>query len=163
MNVATFSMVVMLHLAAVGATFRLKGHPRLDQDRSEALQHVLDHVIGPYTQHRLPYLGRQMPITQVPRKAHELTWILLPDFNDELRSGLNLQPLPIFKQQAISISHRDSFPKVEKDAFTLIRTQANASAMARVKIDSESARSLFLRPMPSGAMNGNAMHRHIST
>jgi hypothetical protein len=163
MNVAALSMVMMLHLAAVGATFRLKGHPRLDQDCSEALQHVLDHVIGPYAKHRLPYLGRQMPITQVPCEAHELTWILMPDFNDAFRSGLNLQPLPILKQQAVSISHRDSFPKVEKDVFTLIRTQANASTMARVKIDSEGARGLFLRPMPGGAMNGNAMHRHIST
>ena len=159
----TLSMVVMLYLPAVGATFRLKGHPHLDQDCSEALQHVFDHVIGPYAKHRLPYLGRQMTITQVPRKAHELTWILMPDFNDELRSGLNLQPLPIFQQQAISVSHRNSFPKVEKDVFTLIRSQANASAMPRVKIDSESALSLFIRPIPGGAMNGNVMHRHIST
>ena len=88
-------MVVMVAVAAVSAAFRLKGHSHLDQDRSESLQHVLDHVIGPYAKRRLPYLGRQMPITQVPGKAHQLTWILMADFNDELRSGLNLQPLPI--------------------------------------------------------------------
>ena len=88
-------MLVMLYLAAVSATFRLKGLPHLDQDCSEALQHVLDHVIGPYAKHRRPYLGRQMPITQVPGNAHQLTWILMADFNSELRSSLNLEPLPI--------------------------------------------------------------------
>jgi hypothetical protein len=97
MMVPAIIMVVMLYLAAVSATFRLKGYPYLDQNCSEALQHVLDHVIGPYAKHSLPYLGRQMPITQVPGKAHQLTWILMPDFNGELRSGLNLQPPPVFE------------------------------------------------------------------
>ena len=90
-------MVVMLYRAAVSTPFRLKGHSCLDQDCSEALQHVLDHVIGPYAKRFLPYLGRQMPITQVPGKAHQLTWIVVRDFNDGLRSGLKLQPLPIIK------------------------------------------------------------------
>ena len=45
--VATIIRVVM-YLAAVSATFRLKRLPHLDQDCSEALQHMLDHVIGPY-------------------------------------------------------------------------------------------------------------------
>jgi hypothetical protein len=55
--------------------------------------------------------------------------------------------------QAISIGHRNRFRKVKKDIFALIRSQANAAAMARVKIESESACRLFLRPMPGGAMN----------
>jgi hypothetical protein len=55
--------------------------------------------------------------------------------------------------QAISIGHRNRFWKIEKDIFALIRPQVNAATMARVKIESESARSLFLRPMSGGAMN----------
>jgi hypothetical protein len=55
--------------------------------------------------------------------------------------------------QAISIGHRNCFRKIEKDIFKLIRSQANAAAMARVEIESESARRLFVRPMPGGAMN----------
>jgi hypothetical protein len=104
-----------------------------------------------------------MPVTQVPGKAHQLTWILMPDFNSELRSSLNLQPLPIFEQQAISVGHRDRSREVEKDRFTLIRNQANAAAMARVKIEGDSARSRVNRPKPGGAMNRNAVVRHIST
>jgi hypothetical protein len=55
--------------------------------------------------------------------------------------------------QAISIDHRHCFRKVEKDILALIRRQANAAAMARVKIERERARRLFPRPMPGGAMN----------
>jgi hypothetical protein len=48
MMVPEIIMVVMLYLAAVSATFRLKRLPHLDQDCSEALQHMLNHVIRPY-------------------------------------------------------------------------------------------------------------------
>ena len=61
--------------------------------------------------------------------------------------------LPIFELQAISIGHRNRFRKVEKDIFALIRRQANAAAMTRIKIEGESACRLFLRPKPGGAMN----------
>jgi hypothetical protein len=39
--------------------------------------------------------------------------------------------------QAISIGHRNRLRKIQKDIFALIRCQANATAMARVKIESE--------------------------
>jgi hypothetical protein len=55
--------------------------------------------------------------------------------------------------QAISIAHRNCSWKIEKDIFPLIRSHANAAAMARLKIESESARRLFLRPLSGTAMN----------
>jgi hypothetical protein len=60
--------------------------------------------------------------------------------------------------QAVSIGHRNRFRKVEKDILSLIRSQANAAAMARVKIESERACRLFLRPMPGGLMSGSTMN-----
>ena len=64
--------------------------------------------------------------------------------------------------QAISIGHRDRFRKVEEDIFALIRRQANAAAVARVEIERETACRPFNRPIPGGAMNRSAMHRHVS-
>jgi hypothetical protein len=55
--------------------------------------------------------------------------------------------------QAISVCHRNGFREVEKNVFALIRGHANAPAMARVEIESQSAFRLFLRPMPGRAMN----------
>jgi hypothetical protein len=94
-----------------------------------------------------------MPISQTPSKAHELLGIFMPDFDNKLGSGLDLQQPAVIKLQAISIRHRNRIRKIEKDVFALIRRQANAAAMARVEIESDRARRLFLRPMPGGAMN----------
>jgi hypothetical protein len=146
-------VIVMVAVAAVGAAFGLEGGPCLYKIRSEATEHVLDHMVGPNAKNLVSNLSRQMPIAQMPCKAHELIGIFMSDFDNELRRGLNPQPPPIFELQAISIGHRNCFRKIEKDIFTLIRSQANAAAMARVKIESESARRLFVRPMPGGAMN----------
>ena len=163
MMMLTVSRVVMMAVATISAAFGLKRGLHRYQMRSETTQHPLDHMVRPDTKNLVSNFGRQMTVSKMPGKAHKLIGVFMSCLNDELSSGLNLQPPPILELQAVSISHRDSFPKVEKDVFTLIRTQANASAMPRVKIDSESALSLFIRPIPGGAMNGNVMHRHIST
>jgi hypothetical protein len=94
-----------------------------------------------------------MPISEMPGKSHKLNRVFMPDFDNKLRSGLNLEPPTIVKLQAISIGHRNCFWKIEKDIFTLIRSQANAAAMARVKIESERARRLLLWPLSGRAMN----------
>jgi hypothetical protein len=76
-----------------------------------------------------------MPISQMPCKARDLTGIFVPDFDDQLVRGLNLEPPSIIQLQAIPIRHSDRFRKVEKDIFALICGQANAAAMARLKIE----------------------------
>jgi hypothetical protein len=149
----TVIMIVMAAAAAVSAAFGLEGGQHLYKIRSEAMEHILDHVVGPDAKSLVSNFSRQMPISQMPGKAHKLFRIFMPDFHNRLRRGLNREPPPIFKLQAISVGHRDRFRKVEKDIFALIRSQANAAAMARVKIESESARRLFVRPMPGAAMN----------
>jgi hypothetical protein len=136
MMVPTINMVVMQYLATVSTTFRLKGHPHLDQDCAEALQHVLDHVIGPYAQNRRLDLGRQMPIPKMPGNTHQLTWIVVADFNDEFQSGLDLQPSPIVQLQAIAVSHCNRCWQIEEDLFALVRSQANAATMAGVEVES---------------------------
>jgi hypothetical protein len=145
-------VVVMVAVAAVGATFGLEGSLHPYKIRSQAIEHLLDHVVGPNAQNLVSNFGRQMSISQMPRKAHKLIRIFMPDFDNRLGSGLNLEPSPIFELQAIAIGHWDRFRKVEKDIFALIRSQANATPMARVKIKSESARRLFLRPKSGGSM-----------
>ena len=150
---STFIMVVTMSVSAVRAAFRLKGGLNLYKIRFELAKHILDHMVGANAEKLVSNFSRQMPISQMPCKADKLIGILMPDFDDMLCRGLDLQPIPIFQLQAISIGHRNRFRKVEKDVFALIRSQANAAAMARVKIESESACRSFLGPMPGGAMN----------
>ncbi len=156
----TVAVFVIVAVAAVRAAFGLEGDLDLDEIRSETAEHILNHVVGPNAKNLVSNFCGQMPVSKVPSKAHKLMRIFMPDFDDQLRTGLNLQPPAVFQLQAISIGHRDRFRKVEKDIFALIRSQANSAAMARVEIESESACRFFLRPVSGGAMNASVVHGH---
>ena len=156
---STLIMVVMVIITAVSAAFRLERGLHLYKFRSQAMKHLLDHMVGPNAKNLITNFSRQMPISQMPGKAHELIGIFVPNFDNRLRSGLNLQQPPIVKLQRIPIGYRNCFWELEKDIFALIGTQTNAAAVARVEIESDRACRLFLRPVSRGAMNRGAMHR----
>jgi hypothetical protein len=156
-TVAAFVIVVM---AAVRTTFGLERGLHLHDLRSKAMKHFFDHVVGPNAKSVVSNFSRQVPVSQMPRKAHELMGIFVSDFHNRLRSSLNLQPPPIFQLQAIAIGHRNSLRKVKQDVFTMIGSQANTAAVARVEIESQGTCRFFLRPMPSGTMNGSTAHCH---
>jgi len=99
----------------------------------------------------------------MPSQAHELIEILMPDFDDLFRSCLNPQPPPVFKLQAVAMSHGHRFRKIEKDFIAFVRGQANATAMALIEIESDGADRLLPRPIASRAMNQGVMRRHVST
>jgi hypothetical protein len=139
-------MVVMMAVTAVGAALGLERGLHLYKIRSEAVEHILDHMVGPDAKSLVPNFSRQMSISQMPSKAHQLIGRSMPDFDNKLRGSPNLQPLPIFKLQAISIGHRNRLGKVEEDILALICGQANAPAMARFKIKRKNACRLFPRP-----------------
>jgi hypothetical protein len=159
MLMPTVIVVMMVAVVAVGAAFRLERGLRLYKLGSEATQHLLDHMIWPNAKNMLANFSGQMPISQMPSKAHELMGIFVPDFDEGLRSGLDFQQSPVFKLQRIAIRHRNCFRQVEEDIFALIGRQANAAAMARLEIKRDRAGRPFLRPVSGGAMNRGAVHR----
>jgi len=146
-------MFVMMAVTPVRAAFGLEGSLHVHKIRSQPTEHLFDHIVRPNAKNLAANFGRQMPISQVPSKTCKLTGILMPDFDKELGSRLNLQQPSIVELQAISVGHGNRLRKVEKDIFALVRGQANATAMSRVEIESERACRLFLRPMPGDAMN----------
>jgi hypothetical protein len=93
----------------------------------------------------------------MPSQTYELAGIFVSDLDNRFSGGLNLEPPPVPKLQSVSVGHGNRFWKIEKDVFTLVRRQANTPAMARVKIESESSRYFFFRPMPRGAMNRSVL------
>jgi hypothetical protein len=151
------TMGAMVAVAGVSAAFRLERDLHLYKICTESKKHILDHVVRPNAKNLVSNFSRQMPISQMPRKARQLIGIFMSDFNNELCRSLNLEPFTIFKLQAISISHRNRLGKVEQDIFALIPSQTDATSMARVKIESERPHRIFCRPMPSRLMNRSAM------
>jgi len=145
-------MLVMMAAIAVGSAFGLEGSPHVRKIRSQPMEHLFDHMVRPNAKNLAANFRRQMPISQVPGKARKLTGVLMADFDNELGSSLNPQQPPVVKLQAISVGHGNSLREIEKDVFALVRGQANATAMARVEIESDRACSFLVRPMPGGVM-----------
>jgi hypothetical protein len=163
MMMPTGIMVAMVVVTAVSTAFGLERHLHSHKLRSEAMEHLLDHMIGPNAKDLAANFGRQMSISQMPGQAHELAGFLVPDFDDIFRSGLDLQQPPVFELQRIAVGHRNGVRKVEENVFTLIGSQANAAAMARVKVESKRACGRLLWPISGRPMNCRIMHRHLST
>jgi hypothetical protein len=90
MMMPTVIVVVMVAGAAVSATFRLEGGLHLYKIRSEATEHILDYMVGPNAKNLVSNFSWQMPISQMPSKAHELILIFMSDFDNKLGSSLNL-------------------------------------------------------------------------
>jgi hypothetical protein len=161
MMVSLLIMVVMVAVAAVRTALGLKGSVDVYKIGSEATEHILDHVVGSNAQNMVLNFSCQMSISQMPCQAHALVGIFMSDFNEKFGSRMDLQPSSIMESQAIAIRHCDRFGKVEKEIFTLIRSQANATTMTRVEIESNRASGQVLRPVPGRAMNYGATYRHI--
>src|SRR5262249_61922135 len=122
-----FSIDVALGAAisAESAAFRLEPHSCHQKLGSETEEHVLDHMVRLDAKNIFPNFRRQMPVSQMPGKAHKLLRIPMSYFDDGLRSRLNLQPPAIFELQAISVSHCDSPGKIEQYVFSLIGRDPN--------------------------------------
>jgi hypothetical protein len=78
---------------------------------------------------------------------------VVPYLDDKLEGRLNFQPGSIFKLQSVSIGHRYDLGKIEKNVFALIRGHPDAAAMARVKMERQSAYRLFVWPMAGQPMD----------
>ena len=110
---STVFVVMMAAITAVSAAFWLERDVHLYKLRSEAMKHLLDHIVGPNAKNLVANFSRQMPISKMPGKPHELIGFFMPDFDNGLRGGLDLQQSPIFKLQGVSIGHRNRFRKIE--------------------------------------------------
>jgi hypothetical protein len=90
MMMPTFFMIVMVAVAAVSPAFGLEGGLHLYKIGSEAMEHILDHMVGPNAKNLVSNFGWQMPVPQMPGKAHKPNRVFMPDFYNRLRSRLNL-------------------------------------------------------------------------
>jgi hypothetical protein len=85
-----FPVTIVVMMATVRATLGLEGRLHLYKIRSEAVEHLLDNMVRANAKNLVSNFSRQMPISQMPRKAHKLIGIFVPDFDNKLRSGPNL-------------------------------------------------------------------------
>jgi hypothetical protein len=155
--------VALIAVIAVSTALRLKRGLDPYKVRTEPTQHVLDHVIGPNTKDLVADFGGQMSVSEMPSQARKLVGIVMSNFNHGFGSRPHLEPAAVRQLQAIAICHGDRLRKIEQHVLAFIRNEADAAAMARIKIERENARGLFARPMPGGTVNAGVLHRHLNT
>jgi hypothetical protein len=154
---------VVLAVAAVSAAFRLKGNLHVCEIRAEPIEHCLNDMVGSNAKNLVPNLGRHMPISQMPGHARKLSSISMPDLDNQLHRGPDLQPPPIFELQPVSVCHRNGFRKIEEDLFASIRHQTDAPVVTLLEVEREGFDRLVLWPKPGGTMNRCAVQSHINT
>jgi hypothetical protein len=71
----------------ISAAFRLESSPDPLKLRAEAAEHVFDHVVRSNKKDSSSNFSRQVAITQVPGKAHQLNRIFVSDFDSIFGSG----------------------------------------------------------------------------
>ena len=84
------AMMFVVVAVTVSTAFRLEGRLDLLKTRSQITEHIFDDVVGPNKKNMISNFRRQVPITQVPCKAHQLYRIFMSDFHQILGGGLNL-------------------------------------------------------------------------
>src|SRR4030095_314364 len=104
----------------------------------------------------------------MPRKAHKLSGIGMPDFNDKFSCRSNSEPSSIVKLQAIAVRHGNGVLKIQQQILTNIVSKTNATAVSLIKIKSNRAHSLLAGPPSGGAMSvgtrkGSVDSSHINT
>jgi len=156
-----FVMIVMVALAAVRTALRLKGSAHVYEICAEAVEHILDHMVGPNAKNLVLNFSGQMSISQMPCQAHASIGIFVSDFNEKFGSRLDLQPSSIIELQAIAIGHCNRLRKIEQDLFALVSRHPDATAMARLRVERQSVDRFFFRPIPGEAMDASAVHLGI--
>jgi hypothetical protein len=161
MMVFMFVIIVMVALAAVRTALGLKGSAHVYEIRAEAVEHILDDMVGPNAKNLVLNFSGQMSISQMPCQAHALIGIFVSDFNEKFGSRLDLQPSSIIELQAVPILHCHRFRKIEEDLFALVSRHPDATAMARLRVERQSVDRFFFRPMPGEAMDASTVHLDI--
>jgi hypothetical protein len=158
-----FATVAIVCRAGVRAAFRLKRRMHSHKRCAKVLQHVLDHVIRPYAQSALTHLGCQVPIAEMPGESRELYRILVLDLDDRFWRSPHMQPPPVVELQTVSIGHGDRLRQIEKNLFAIVGSQANATPVTPIELESQSTYRSLIRPLAYPSMDTSAMKSHVST
>src|ERR1700758_4178360 len=84
--------LVAMIMVAVSAALRLKTGLHVCKIRSEAVKHILNHMIGPNTKNVVSDFCWQMTVSEMPRDAHEALEIPMPDLHKRFSSRFDLHP-----------------------------------------------------------------------
>ena len=132
-----FIAVVVMMAASVGAAFRIERRIDVGHLRAQAPHHILDHVITADDEPVAIEHGRQMPVAEVPRDAHEMAQVIAADLGEWFRRSYNLDMPAVFQHQRDALAQAVRLLEVEQELETVGRAHHDAAAMALVEIEDD--------------------------
>lgn len=147
MIVVTVSMIVMsmimmsmtrrLMRSGIGAAFGIERRVDLDHLGSEALDHLLDHMVAADTQPLGHDLRRQMAVAEMPGEPHQMAGIGTPDFDQRLRRCDHLDQAAVFQHQSVAAPQGDGVFEIEQEFQSARPRHRHAATMTIVEIEND--------------------------
>jgi hypothetical protein len=145
----------------IGAAFRIERRFDFDDARAQPCHHRLDDVIAPDAQSFPRYLGRQMPITEVPGDSHQMLRIVAADFHERFRCRHDLDQPAVLEYQGVAIPQCDGALQIKQKLEPACAGHRHPPAVTIVEIQHDRIGRWFDPAMLSANLGG-ADHRRMS-
>src|SRR5215472_1530953 len=108
-------VVVVIVSGTVGTAFGLKRCLDLLDSGSETLKHSFNNVVGPDTEDVFANLSREMAISKMPGKSHQLMAVFVPDFHQRFGGGSYPEPGSVVELESVAVGHGDRLRQIKQD------------------------------------------------
>jgi hypothetical protein len=154
-------IVVMMMVAVVllvGATLGIKRRFDRGEPRTEAAQHIFDHMIAPDAQPLADDLDVDMTIADMPGEAREIVGVGSGDFNERLRPADHADDGAVVEHEAVAVAERSGLPKIEQEFRAALAAQHHPSAMALMRIERNGVNGARFIPVSGNFDGARTLH-----
>jgi hypothetical protein len=130
-------MVVMTSTRSVSTRLRIERRFDGFDVAAEALDHVLNHMIGPDANAVTQQLHRQMAITEMPRDSHEFAIVMGVNFKQRLRACTDPNDRAVLQQQPIAVAQAQRLGEVDQQVMPGLRCQNDPAAVTAIEVDQD--------------------------
>jgi hypothetical protein len=151
-------MVMVPVVMLVGATLGIKRRFYRLKPRTEAAQHIFDHMIAPDAQPRADDLDVDVTIADVPGKAREIVSVGSGNFNERLRPADHADNGAIVEYEAVAVAERRGLRQIEQKLCAALAAQHNPPAMTLMRVERNGVDGACLIPVSGGFDGASALH-----
>jgi hypothetical protein len=127
--------MIMLMMAAISTALGLERRLDGGELRTQANQHLLQHMIAADAQAITGYLHLRVPIAEVPGQARQLVRVDRSDFDQRLRPPDHAHNGTILQHQAIAVAQHRGLGQIEQECRPFLAGQHDAATLALVGVE----------------------------
>jgi hypothetical protein len=122
-------------MRVIGAAFGIEWRLDLNDARAKPFDHRLDDVIATDAQAFACDLGRQVPVTEVPRDPDQIVRIAAANFDERFGRGDDLDQPSVVQHEGITAAQGDRMFQIEQEFQSARAGHRHPPAMTVVEIE----------------------------